>query len=296
MQIEEATTFINRPGFIDLLGSRRSPHITTTRGWPSGYGGRLQSGFSRVRVPPPAYFMKKLILAEDGTSHLCDPEKDFHCRDGMLPKEALQKGGVFTTKNGMTYHIVDATFADLFFRIKRRAQIILPKDIGTSITESGITKKSVVIDAGTGSGALSSFLALYAKKVYTFDNREEHIAVAKENYAQFGITNVTTKLLDMYTTDVPVKNADLVALDLTEPWRAIPHVEKAMKPGAFLIAYNPQVTQAISLVNFLKEQPGFRVTKVLENLQREWELDGQIARPRFNQIAHTGFLTIARRL
>jgi tRNA (adenine57-N1/adenine58-N1)-methyltransferase len=69
-----------------------------------------------------------------------------------------------------------------------------------------------------------------------------------------------------------------------------------MKPGAFLIAYNPQISQAINLVNFLKENKKFMVTKVLENMQREWDIDGQISRPRFNQIAHTGFLTVARKL
>jgi tRNA (adenine57-N1/adenine58-N1)-methyltransferase len=170
--------------------------------------------------------MKKIIIADDGTSHLCDIERDFHCRDGVIPKDALSRGGNFTTKNGMVYHIVDVTFADLFHRIKRRAQIILPKDIGTIITEAGVTRKTVCVDAGTGSGALSSFLALYAKKVYTFDNRKEHIEVSEENYKFFGLTNVVAKELDVYEKDVPVKNADLVTLDLTEPWRAIPHVEK----------------------------------------------------------------------
>lgn len=240
--------------------------------------------------------MKKILIATDGTSHLVDSERDFHCRDGMIPKDAIDRGGLFTAKNGVTFHILDAGFADLFARIKRRAQIVLPKDIGTIITEAGITKKTVVIDAGTGSGALSSFLALYAKKVYTFDNRKEHIDVALENYKFFGLKNVVAKEHDIYEKDVPIKNADLVTLDLTEPWRAVPHFENAMKAGAFLIAYNPQISQAIQLVNSLKEKKNFLVIKVLENMQREWEIDGHISRPRFNQIAHTGFLTIARKI
>lgn len=240
--------------------------------------------------------MKKILIATDGTNHLVEPDRDFHCRDGIIPKDALIRGGSYTTKNGMTYHIADATFADFFHRIKRRAQIILPKDIGTIITEAGITRTSVVVDAGTGSGALSSFLALYAKKVYTFDNRKEHIDVSLENFKFFGLKNIVAKELDIYEKDVPVKNADLVTLDLTEPWRAVPHVEKAMKPGAFLIAYNPQISQAINLVNSLKENKKFMVMKVLENMQREWEIDGQISRPRFNQIAHTGFLTVVRKI
>ncbi len=240
--------------------------------------------------------MKKLLIASDGTSHLVDGDRDFHCREGMIPKDTIIKGGIFQAKSGVTFHIFDASFADFFARIKRRAQIVLPKDIGTIITEAGITRKSIVIDAGTGSGALSSFLSLYAKKVYTFDNRKEHIDVAVENFAFLGLKNIIVKELDIYEKNVPVKNADLVTLDLTEPWRTVPHIEKAMKPGAFLIAYNPQISQAIALVNSLKENKKFIVTKVLENMQREWEIDGHISRPRFNQIAHTGFLTVARKL
>ncbi|MFH1917181.1 MAG: methyltransferase domain-containing protein [Nanoarchaeota archaeon] len=240
--------------------------------------------------------MKKALISTDGSHFLVDTDKDFHCRDGMISKDVIAKEGKFTAKNGVTFHIFDASFTDLFLHLKRGAQIVLPKDIGTIIAESGINKHSIVIDAGTGSGALTSYLALHAKKVYTFDNRKEHIEVAAKNFTLFGLKNIVAKEHDMYAEDVPVKNADLVTLDLTEPWRAVPHIEKAMKPGGFLIAYNPQISQAITLVNSLKENKGFMVIKVLENMQREWEIDGHISRPRFNQIAHTGFLTIARKI
>ena len=238
--------------------------------------------------------MKKTLISNDGSHFLVDTDKDFHCRDGMIPRAVISKGGIFTAKNGVIFHIFEMSFTDLFMHLKRGAQIVLPKDIGTIIAESGINKQSIVIDAGTGSGALTSYLALHAKKVYTFDNRKEHIDVAQKNFALFGLKNIIAKEHDMYSKDVPVKNADLVTLDLTEPWRAIAHIEKAMKPGGYLIAYNPQISQAIQLVNYLKENKRFMVMKVLENMQREWEIDGHISRPRFNQIAHTGFLTIAR--
>ena len=240
--------------------------------------------------------MKKVLFSADGSHFIVDADQNFHCRDGMIPKDVISKGGSFTAKSGTTFYIIDAFFTDLFLHLKRGAQIVLPKDIGCIIAESGITNKSIVVDAGTGSGALSSYLALHAKKVYTFDNRKEHLEVSAKNFALFGLKNIVAKELDLYEKDVTVKNVDLVTLDLTEPWRAIPHVEKAMKPGAFLIAYNPQISQAIQLVNDLKGNKNFFVLKVLENMQREWEIDGHISRPRFNQIAHTGFLTITRKV
>ncbi len=59
------------------------------------------------------------------------------------------------------------SFIDHYKRIQRKAQIVLLKDIGLIIAETGINKNSIVVDAGAGSGALCCFLANYVKKIYT---------------------------------------------------------------------------------------------------------------------------------
>ncbi|MBU1976282.1 MAG: methyltransferase domain-containing protein [Nanoarchaeota archaeon] len=239
---------------------------------------------------------KKILCTVDGEvkSYLVDTAKDFHTKEGIIKKEDFNKK-VIKTNKGIQFYCFDPTFIDLFNKIKRGAQIMLPKDIATIIAESGLNNQSIVVDAGTGSGALASFLALHAKKVYTFDNRPEHLEVAKKTFEFLGVKNVVVKDQDVYEKKVAVKNADLVTLDLREPWRALPNVTSCLKKGGFLIAYNPQITQAQELVNVL-EKNGLLLIKVVENIQREWEIYGQVVRPKFGRIAHTGFIVIARKI
>lgn len=238
--------------------------------------------------------MKKILATKDREFHsyLVDSDKDYHTRYGVLKKEDFDKG-ILESAKGQQFYAWNPLFIDYFEKVKRGAQVVLPKDIATILVESGINNESVVVDAGTGTGALASFLALHSKRVHTFDNREEHLAIARKTFEFLGLKNVKPELLDIYEQRPDVKHADLVSLDLKEPWRALPNLVGCLKKGGFLIAYNPQITQAQELVNALEEN-GLLLIKVLENIQREWEIKGQVVRPRFARIAHTGFITIAR--
>jgi len=71
--------------------------------------------------------------------------------------------------------ILEPDFTDKFKKIKRGPQIITPKDIGTIITETGINKNSIVLDAGGGSGSLSCFLANITKKVYCYEKKVKDV-------------------------------------------------------------------------------------------------------------------------
>ncbi|MFH1071955.1 MAG: methyltransferase domain-containing protein [Nanoarchaeota archaeon] len=238
--------------------------------------------------------MKKVLISSDGSHFIVDTEKDFHCRDGMIRKEQLKEGPVQTNK-GTIFYCMNTSFVDLFRHLKRGAQIMLPKDIATIITESGMTRKSVVADAGTGSGALAAFLSLYCKKVYSFDIRDDHIAISQQNLAFLGIKNVQVAKHDVYAEKPKVK-VDVFVLDLQEPWKAIENIASCIKQGGFLFSYNPQITQSIEVVKTLKEREDFIVLRTLENIQRDWEIQGKIVRPKFGEIVHTGFITIARKL
>lgn len=120
--------------------------------------------------------------------------------------------------------------------------------------------------------------------------------VAKKNFEFLGIKNIVPALHDVYTKKIQVKNAGLITLDLAEPWNAIDNVKHALKKGGFIISYNPQITQAQLLVEKLQCIPEIIVLKVLENIQREWEINGKVVRPKFGRIAHTGFLVVARKV
>ena len=236
----------------------------------------------------------KILATIDGSfkTYLVDPLKDFHSQYGFIKAEDMGKK-VIKSNKGKDFYCFEASFIDYFNKIKRGAQVVLPKDIATIIIESGINKKSAVVDAGAGSGALCAFLGLHAKKVYSYDNRPEHLEIARKNLEFLGIKNVVLKEHDIYEQKIPVKSVDLVTLDLPEPWRAIPNVHGCLKKGGFLISYSPQITQA---QEFIQNLQGFALIKVIENIQREWDIHDRVVRPKFGKIAHTGFITIARKI
>ncbi len=183
-------------------------------------------------------------------------------------------------------------FLDLLKRIKRGPAIMLQKDIGAIIANTSIDKDSRVLDAGAGCGILTSNLARFVKKVYSYDVRKEFLDVAKFNVKHFNLKNVTFKNKDVYE-EIKEKNLDLITLDLKEPWRALENAKAALKENGDLVIYSPQITQIIRVV---KEIEGFKVVKVLEVNERNWVVDEQRARPEHTGLLHTGFLLFLRKI
>ena len=105
--------------------------------------------------------------------------------------------------------------------------------------------------------------------------------------------NIKIRKKDIYK-GISEKNLDLITLDLKEPWNALSPAHKALKKGAFLVIYTPQITQALSCINKIKNK--FIHIKTKETAEREWRLEGKIAKPITPLISHTGFLTFLRKI
>jgi tRNA (adenine57-N1/adenine58-N1)-methyltransferase len=63
-----------------------------------------------------------------------------------------------------------------------------------------------------------------------------------------------------------------------------------------LLCYLPTVLQVKSLVDALRDDQRFACIETMETLMRFWHFKGMSARPQHRMVAHTGFLTAARRL
>ncbi|UCD03688.1 MAG: methyltransferase domain-containing protein [Candidatus Woesearchaeota archaeon] len=183
-------------------------------------------------------------------------------------------------------------FIDRYKKIKRGAQIMIPKDIGYIITATGINKDSTVLDAGSGSGALACYLASIAKKVITYEIREDFIKIVKENKKKLGLKNLTVKKGDVFDK-IKEKNIDVIILDLKDSYKAIDNVKKALKKRGFLVVYNPQITQSQAFVNKVDED--FKYIKTIELIERPWKIQGKVVRPDFKGLGFTGFLSFFRK-
>ncbi|MFH0979153.1 MAG: rRNA adenine N-6-methyltransferase family protein [Candidatus Woesearchaeota archaeon] len=226
-----------------------------------------------------------------------DISRDFHTEYGSISKKDLQKkdGSKLKSSTKKEFIIFSPSFIDKYFRINRSAQIIPLKDIGFIVTETGIGKESLVVDAGAGSGALACFLAHLVKQVVTYEIRDDFYDIVRQNKQMLELDNLIVKHQDVYKK-IDEKNVDLCTLDLPEPWKAIPSVRKALKVGGFLVVYNPSVSQIADFVNSINKDERFLYLKTIEVFERHWEVDGRKVRPKSQPIGHSGFLVFVRKV
>src|SRR3989344_1865585 len=239
---------------------------------------------------------KILIETQSGKKYLVkDLNEDFHTSFGIIKSKDLKaKNNSIKSSTGKTFTVIEASFPDLWEQFQRGPQIMLQKDIGLIIAKTGINKNSEVVDAGGGSGSLCLSLANICKKVSVYEIHPEHHKVVQKNITLSGLSNVTLKQDDIYQ-GIKEKELDLITLDLPEPWQAIKHAEKALKSGAYLVSYLPNLPQVQKFLAGLKGT-SFKVLETVELLERKWVINEQIMRPDFEMLGHTGFMTFCRKL
>ena len=241
----------------------------------------------------------KMLINKQGKKFLVrNPDEDLHTQYGFFKKDDLKKaksGSKVLSNTKNEFIIFDSYFTDLYRKIRRSAQIIPLKDVGLIVAETGVNNKSKIIDAGSGSGALACFLANLVKEVVTYEIRDDFIKIVKDNIDFLNLKNVKIKKKDIYN-GIDEKNADLVVLDLPEPWKALKSAEKALKAGAFLVSYSPTIPQVMDFVNKVRENKHFTYIKTSEIIEREWEIEGRKVRPRSQAIGHSGFISFVRKI
>jgi tRNA (adenine57-N1/adenine58-N1)-methyltransferase len=238
---------------------------------------------------------REVSVVKQSTYFTQDTSKDFHTKYGIIKKADLVKCGRVLSDQGKEFSVCEASFIDDYRRIKRLAQIIPLKDIGFIIAKTGVGKDSVVVEAGSGSGAVSVFMARFVKCIVSYDISSENQEVAKENAKKLGIDNITFKLGSIYDK-IPEADVDLLCLDVPEPWLAIKTAGSCLKLGGFMVSYSPSITQSVDFVNAANKSADFLHLKTVEVMEREWEIDGRKVRPVSKSNVHSGFLSFVRRI
>ena len=240
---------------------------------------------------------REFIVAKARQYFVTDLSKDVHTLYGTIPKSDLSgpSGSVIKSDTGKEFVLLDASFIDVYKRLRKLPQTIPLKDIGFIVGETGINSQSVVVDGGLGSGALAAALAHIAKHVTSYEIREDCIKTAESNIKMLGLNNVTIKMKSLYD-GIDEKDVDLITLDLPEPWKVIPHAAKSLKVGGFLISYSPSVHQVQDFVNELQKHDNLLYLKTVELIERLWEIEGRRVRPKSTGIGHSGFIVFARKI
>lgn len=253
----------------------------------------------RVQLTGPKGRINTIVLIKGGKhgTHRGDIK-----HDDILGKPS---GSVIENQNGEKFLALKPLLSDYVLSMPRGAQIIYPKDAGQIIVEGDIFPGAIVIEAGVGSGALSSYLlrAVGDKgKLFSFEIREEFAQIAQANVENFlGGKQKNWKitigsLQEQLPKVLKPASADRAVLDMLAPWECIEVVADALRPGGMLIIYVATATQLSRVAEEIKDTGGFTNPLAYETLVRPWHLDGLAVRPEHRMISHTGFLLSARRL
>ena len=196
------------------------------------------------------------------------------------------------------FWLLKPSLLDKLEGLKRKAQIILPRDAAQILMNCSIEPGQKVMEAGIGSGSLTTAIASMVSpkgKVISYDNREDFIKHAMKNLKKSNLEKfVETKFKDV-TTGIDGKNMDAIILDIPNPWDAIKHAYRALKPGGYLCTYSPLSSQVEKTVKEIKKY-NFIEIKTIENIQRKMVVSEYGMRPSFDMLGHTGYLTFARKV
>jgi len=227
-------------------------------------------------------------------------EKSFHTHKGYIQLDQLigkSYGTRITSNTGTEFIALKPLLSDYIFKSQRKTQITYPKDVALIVMYSGIGPGSWVVEAGTGTGALTTALAHFVKptgRVYTYEIRSEFIQTAQRNIGRAKLTDcVEIKNKDI-TLGIDEANIDAVVLDLATPWLVIPHAYNALKGSGTVVSFSPTIDQVVKTVEAL-QQNRFVDIQTIECLTRQMQIERGKTRPETLMTAHTGYITFARK-
>ena len=208
-------------------------------------------------------------------------------------------GSKLITNKDKYVYLLKPTMYDYIMKIQHGTQIVYPKDLGYIVARAGIQNNQKIVEIGTGSASLTSFVASIVKPrahVYTFDVNENFMKIAAKNLKKCGMEKyVTQENLDIKTVKkVPITDADVAIIDLGDPWTVIPQVRQMLKGSGAVFAICPTMNQLEKLTMSLVENE-FTDIESTEHILRTIEAREGKTRHSFQGIGHTTYLCFARK-
>lgn len=213
-------------------------------------------------------------------------------------------GTIVTLSGGTQMLALRPTFGEYVLKMPRGAQVLYPKDLAMIAMWADIHPGARVFEAGTGSGALTMALLRAVGSdglVVTYEMREDFARTARTNIERYlgSAPNLRSFSKNAYAgIELPHDGApfDRIVLDLPEPWQVVPHAANALRSGGIYLSFVPTVPQIMRTVEALEEAKVFGMIHTFETLLRTWSIHGRSVRPDHRMVAHSGFITVARKV
>jgi tRNA (adenine57-N1/adenine58-N1)-methyltransferase len=223
----------------------------------------------------------------------------FQSHRGIIKHEdliGLPWGTQIFSHKGSPFFLLQPSFTDLLIDTPRSTQILYPKDIGFILVSLGVSPGSKIIEAGTGSGALTSAFANAVGdngQIWSYEIKSDIQNRARKNLTRLGLLDrVNLKQRDI-AEGFDETDVDILFLDVPDPYNYLAQVRQALKPGGYFGCILPTTNQISLLLTELRQRD-FIYIEVCEILLRYYKPEPDRFRPADRMIAHTGYLIFAR--
>ena len=226
--------------------------------------------------------------------------KTFHTHKGFIKLDELvgkDFGATVQSSLGTAFTALKPSLTDYIMKSSRKTQITYPKDAALIVMFSGISSGSRVVEAGTGTGALTTALAHYVRpegKVYSYEIREEFQRTAEKNLRRANLIDFVELKSKDVTTGIDERDVDAVVLDLATPWLVVPHAYEALKASGIIVSFSPTIDQVVKTTEALSAH-NFICIETVECLMRGMQVERGKTRPQTLMTGHTGYITHARK-
>ncbi len=229
--------------------------------------------------------------------------RTFQYHQGTVAHDRLigaEDGTWVEASGGTRLLLLRPRLADYILKMKRGAQVVYPKDLGPIIVFADIGPEMTVLEAGTGSGALTLALCRAVGptgRVISVERREDHAERARKTIRRWHgeiPDNLELRLGDVEPVVAEVR-PERIVLDLPEPWHALEAAADHQPGGGVFSAYLPTIPQVQTTVERARQLGVFAEIEVKEFLFRDWKISGRSVRPSHEMVGHTGFLVFMRK-
>ncbi len=224
-----------------------------------------------------------------------------HTHKGIIQHDALigePLGRQVNSHLGHSFLVLEPSTHDLIMNVRRNTQIIYPKEAGYALLKMNLFGGQRVVEAGSGSGALTLALARAVApegRVYSYESRPDMQRNAIRNLERVGLSDY----VEFKTRDIAEGfdeiDVDALFLDVRTPWDYLAQARRALKGGGFFGALVPTTNQVSHLIAGL-EYYSFGHIEVEELLVRSYKPVAARLRPADTMVGHTGYLIFARKI
>jgi tRNA (adenine57-N1/adenine58-N1)-methyltransferase len=230
-----------------------------------------------------------------------EADKQFHTHKGFIELGDLigrPFGSPVVSSLGVEFYALRPLIRDRILKTDRRTQVLYPKDIGYLLIQLDVGSGSRVVEAGTGSGALTMALANAVRPdgmVYTYEINPKFQRVAAGNIERAGLADYVELKEGDVTEGIDEEEVDVIILDLATPWAVVPLAYGALAGGGVFASFSPTIEQVMKTVYAIREHP-FIVVETVELILRNITVAENKTRPQTRMIGHSGYITSARKV